>query len=141
MIMHYYYYYDRDLKDSSEDWWPCCWFGYHLREACIATCYHGRCCGGETPRLPLCFSCCVAATYPIIVCPVALILRRIIIDKNLINEAYTRSIGNTLCCMPCSLVQTLNEAREMAKSSGRRGTTALEHVQNLANTMRGNEEY
>ena len=95
--------------DASEDWWPACWCGHYAWELAAATCAC-RAVGGDAPRMPLCFGCLVGALYPFGVCPLTLMLRRVVITRlQLRDEGYATTCAVAACCAPCALVQMERE--------------------------------
>jgi hypothetical protein len=100
--------YGWSLNDASEDWWPCSWCYWHTGAAMQACCRGSvtACGASDTPRLPLAFSCLLAAIYPLAVCPVTFFLRRMVVDGEHLDEHPLWTCGLSLCCAPCALVQT-----------------------------------
>ena len=101
-----------DLRDQSEDWWPISWCRHYLCELCTSVFVDGgRCLGGTAPRFPLCFSLALALCYPAIICPTACFVRRMVITEHHIREGHLTTCALILCCLPCSIVQTAEEAK------------------------------
>ena len=95
-----------DLQgDDSENWWPLRMCGVYTWGWLSAACSEGRAFGPHAPRLPLWMACCAGAAYPITLCPMAFMLRRIVADRSRIDEPYHETCLITACCLPCSLVQ------------------------------------
>jgi hypothetical protein len=99
-------------ENSSEDWWPCQWFNWHLYQACSAVCCHRSCCGGDAPRLPLCFNCLLGAFYPMLVCPITCVVRQMVAHEFHIDENCFKTCGISFCCYPCAIVQIKNHLND-----------------------------
>lgn len=61
--------------------------------------------------MPLCFSCMLALLFPVTICPMAYCLRRIVVDTRGIHESPVDTCGILLCCLPCAIAQTADEAK------------------------------
>ena len=95
-----------DLQaDDSENWWPLRMCGHYAWDWLRAACCECRGYGPQAPRMPLWLACCAGAVYPIVLCPMAFMLRRVIADRHRIHEAYHETCLITACCLPCSLAQ------------------------------------
>jgi hypothetical protein len=115
-----------DLQaDDSENWWPLRMCGHYAWEWLRTACCECRGYGPHATRLPLWLACCAGAVYPITLCPMAFMLRRVIADRHRIHEAYHETCFITACCLPCSLVQM--EVEEEAAASGAMLPTLASH--------------
>ena len=107
-----------DLRNQSEDWWPISWCRHYLCELCASVFLDGgRCLGGTAPRFPLCFSLALALCYPALICPTACFVRRMVITEHHIREGHLTTCALILCCLPCAIVQTAEEAKHPGGSS------------------------
>jgi hypothetical protein len=93
---------------ASEDWWPASWCGHYLCALGQAACV-GRAVGGNAPRMPLCFSCMLGLCYPLMLCPITFLLRRVLVDQARIDESLPVSCAAAAVCTPCALVQMTRE--------------------------------
>ena len=90
--------------NTSEDWWPMGICSHYLCELSAAAC-HGKCLGGDAPRIPLWIACCMGMTYPVTLCPITFMLRRIVADQRGLIESYGATCLISTFCTPCALVQ------------------------------------
>ena len=102
---------DEWKNSESFDWWPIHWCGFYTLGACECCC-SDLCIGPnvQSHRFPLLFSCMAAAVYPLCICPLACLMRRMTIDKQEIEtEGLLSTCAKTVFCTPCSLVQIEKE--------------------------------
>jgi hypothetical protein len=105
-----------DLRDNSEDFWPLSWCTHYTSEL-LSSAYYCRALGGQAPRLPLCYSLLIALIYPLTICPLTFMLRRLVVDQWGIYEPYPYTCLLAACCTPCALVQTRHEVHHHPPSS------------------------
>ena len=127
----------------SADWWPARWCSFYACELFQGTCTGRFCpllCGGNTPRMPLCFSLLLCGLYPLLVCPMTCVLRRAVVHQRKIHESALHTCLATACCLPCSLAQMANESSEAKKKGIIRDEAMLLDPTTTNSMLRDNDE-